>query len=107
MTHQIYFITFVDEFSRMMWSYVKHFRYSKFFKLQQKQSDNSLKILRTNGGGEYTSNDFEEFCKNHGIIHEVTAPYTPQHNDLVERRNRSILEMARSTVKQKNLPKEL
>jgi transposase InsO family protein len=66
-----------------------------------------LKILRTNGGGEYISNDFEEFCKNHGTIHEVTVPYTPQHNDLVERRNRSILEMARSTVKEKNLPKEL
>jgi transposase InsO family protein len=66
-----------------------------------------VKHLRTGGGGKYTSNDFEELCKNHGIILEVTSPYTPQHNGLAERRNRSILDMAKSMVKQKDLPKEL
>ncbi|MCH81779.1 hypothetical protein A2U01_0002571 [Trifolium medium] len=39
-----------------------------------------------------------------GIVHEVTAPYTPQHNSLAERRNITILDMARSMLKQKNMP---
>ena len=37
-------------------------------------------------GGEYTSHEFEDFCKNEGIAHEVMAPYTPQHNGTAERR---------------------
>ncbi|GAU46965.1 hypothetical protein TSUD_143070 [Trifolium subterraneum] len=104
-----YFITFVDEYSRMIWLYhikakSEAFEVFKRFKtLVEKQSDKSIKVLRTYGGGEYTSKEFENYCKDQGIIHEVTAPYTPQHNGLAERRNRSILDMARSMVKQKGL----
>jgi transposase InsO family protein len=65
-----------------------------------------LKILRTDGGGEYTSRDFESYCSNQGIIHEFTAPYTPQHNGFTERRNRSLLDMAKSMLKEKKLPHE-
>ncbi|CAJ2663346.1 unnamed protein product [Trifolium pratense] len=105
-----YFITFVDEYSRMIWLY--HIKaksdafevFKKFKTLVEKQSDKSIKVLRTDGGGEYTSKEFENYCKEQGIIHEITAPYTPQHNGLAERRNRTILDMARSMVKQKGLP---
>ncbi|GAU25674.1 hypothetical protein TSUD_266010 [Trifolium subterraneum] len=81
------------------------FEVSKRFKtLVEKKSDKQIKVFRTDGGGEYTSKEFENYCKDQGIIHEVTTPYIPQHNGLVERRNRSILDMARSMVKQKGLP---
>ena len=70
----------------------------------EKESEKSIKILRTYGGGEYTSKEFEAFCTNHGVVHEVTAPYTPQHNGPAERRNRTLLNMTRSMLKQKNLP---
>ncbi|GAU33426.1 hypothetical protein TSUD_380620 [Trifolium subterraneum] len=105
-----YFITFVNEYSRMIWLYhikakSEAFEVFKRFKtLVEKQSYKSIKVLRTDGGGEYTSKEFENYCKDQGIIHEVTTPYTPQHNGLTERRNRSILDMARSMVKQKGLP---
>jgi len=72
--------------------------------LVKKQSVTSIKILRTDGGGEYTSKVFEKFCEDNGIIHEVFAPYTPQHNGLDERRNRSLLDMTRSMLKLKNMP---
>ena len=72
--------------------------------LIEKESEKSIKILRTDGGGEYTSKDFEDFCKSEDIVHEVTPPYTPQHNGLAERRNRTLLNMARSMIKQKSLP---
>lgn len=47
--------------------------------LVENQSEKKIKVLRTDGGGEYTSKMFEEFYTEHGVIHEVTAPYTPQH----------------------------
>ncbi|KAK2439455.1 putative mitochondrial protein [Trifolium repens] len=105
-----YFITFVDEFTRMIWLFtikLKSEALSVFKNLKiliEKESEKSIKILRTDGGGEYTSKDFEDFCKNEGIAHEVTPPYTPQHNGLAERRNRTLLNMARSMIKQKSLP---
>jgi len=81
-----YFVLFVDDFSRKIWSYLLKengvvFTIFKEFKtLVEKQSGRSLKVLRTNGGGEYTSNEFERFYNGHEVVHEVVAPYTPQHN---------------------------
>lgn len=60
--------------------------------------------MRTDGGEEYTSKDFDDFCVIEGIAHEVTSPSTPQHNGLAERRNRTILNMERSKLKQKKMP---
>ena len=65
------------------------------------------RVLRTNGGGEYVSTEFNEFCESERIIHEVTPPYTPQHNGVAERKNRTLLNMVRSMLKSKNLPKYL
>ncbi|KAG8478853.1 hypothetical protein CXB51_028662 [Gossypium anomalum] len=70
-----------------------------------KQSGYFIKILRTDRGGEYTSKLFESFCKEHGIIHQLTTAYTPQQNGVAERKNRTILDMARSMVKGKHLPR--
>ena len=106
-----YFITFVDEYSRKMWIYLIQTKdevfdvFKRFKVLVENQSSKKLKILRTDGGGEYTSKKFESFCVENGVEHEVTAPYTPQHNGLAERRNRTILDMARCMVKHRNLPK--
>jgi len=78
--------------------------FKRFKILVEKENDKSIRILKTDGGGEYTSKDFEAFCTSQGVVHEVTAPYTPQHNELAERRNRTLLNMTRSMIKQKNLP---
>lgn len=72
--------------------------------MAEKQSGKFIKVLRTDGGREYVSNVFEEFCIKHGIQHEVTAPYTLQHNGLAERRNRTVLNMVKSMLKEKRLP---
>lgn len=79
----------------------------KFKSLAEKQSGLRIKILRSNGGGEYVSDSFNNFCSSEGIIHEVTPPYTPQHNGVVERKNRTIMNMVRSMLKCKKLPKFL
>lgn len=64
----------------------------KRFKINvERESGKLVKILRTDGGGEYTSYASEKFCQDSGIAHEVTAPYTPQHNSLAKRKNRTIM----------------
>lgn len=69
----------------------------------EKQSHRAIKVLRTDGGGEYTSNEFQAFCYKEGIVHEITAPYTPQHNGMAERRNKNVMNMARCMLRTKNI----
>lgn len=58
-----------------------------------------IKTLRTDRGGEFTSQEFRSFCEDHGINRHLTAPYSPQQNGDVERRNRTLMEMTRSIMK--------
>ena len=49
---------------------------------------------------------FRNFCEEHGIHHSLTVPKSPQQNGVVERKNRTVMEMARSMLKTKQMPKE-
>jgi hypothetical protein len=55
-------------------------------------------VLRTDYGGEFCGNEFEEFCKEYGIARQKTTPYTPQHNGVLERMNEMLMEKARSML---------
>lgn len=68
------------------------------------QVDKRLKILRTDRGGEFTSAEFNAFCENEGIERQLTAPYSPQQNGVVERRNQTVVAMARSLLKSQGMP---
>ncbi|KAD7477788.1 hypothetical protein E3N88_00924 [Mikania micrantha] len=57
-------------------------------------------------GGEYCGNEFQKYLKEHGILHQLTTSYTPQQNGVAERKNRSLLELARSMLKNKDMPNE-
>ena len=70
------------------------------------ESGYSLKALRTDRGGEFTSKLFDDFCEAHGIRRFLTVPRSPQQNGVVERKNRTILDMVRSMLKSKHMPKE-
>ncbi|GJY50252.1 retrotransposon protein, putative, ty1-copia subclass [Tanacetum coccineum] len=79
------------------------------FKVFQKEVENQLgktiKSLRSDRGGEYMSQEFLDHLKEHGIIAQRTPPYTPQHNGVSERRNRTLLDMVCSMMSQTTLPK--
>ncbi|KAL4318116.1 hypothetical protein GQ457_18G020990 [Hibiscus cannabinus] len=70
----------------------------------EKQSEKPVKALRTDKGGEFTSKDFWMFCEENGIHRELTTPYTPEQNGVAERKNRTVVEMARSMLQEKGLP---
>ncbi|CAJ2628653.1 unnamed protein product [Trifolium pratense] len=102
-----YFVSFVDEFSRMMWVYPMKTKdevlvvFQRFKAVVEKQAGRKINVLRSDGGGEYTSHNFRSFCKKEGISHEVT----PQHNGVCETRNTTIMKMTRCMLKEKKLPK--
>ena len=58
----------------------------------------------SNNGGEYTSNDFKDFCKEARIKREMTVSYNPQQNGVMERKNRSIIDSARAMIHDQELP---
>ncbi|GJX50518.1 zinc finger, CCHC-type containing protein [Tanacetum coccineum] len=65
----------------------------------------TIKSLRSNRGGEYMIQEFLDHLKEHGIIVYRTPSYTPQHNGVSERRNRTLLDMVRSMMSQTTLSK--
>ncbi|KAL4280140.1 hypothetical protein GQ457_03G000400 [Hibiscus cannabinus] len=80
--------------------------FKNFKALVEKESGFEIKSLRSDRGGEFTSNEFNDFCKANGIRRPLTVPRSPQQNGVAERKNRTILNMARSMLKAKNMPKE-
>jgi transposase InsO family protein len=73
----------------------------------EKSIGRSIKCLRTDNGGEFTSIEFENYCKEFGIDRHKNIAYTPQHNGVVERMNMTLLERVRSMLSNANLRQEL
>ncbi|GJX22050.1 retrotransposon protein, putative, ty1-copia subclass [Tanacetum coccineum] len=69
------------------------------------QLGKTIKSLRSDRRGEYISQEFLDHLKEQGIIAHRTLPYTPQHNGVSERRNRTLLGMVHSMMSQTTLPK--
>ena len=110
-SHKRYFITFTNDFSRKTWVYFlveksETIEVFKRFKAKvEKESEKFIQCFRTDRGGEYTSNEFVDVCERSGIKRQLTAAYTPQQNGVSERRNRTIMNMVRSLLANKNMPK--
>ena len=68
------------------------------------ESGKRLKVLRTDRGGEFTAVEFATYCVEEGVERHLTAPYSPQQNGVVERRNQTIVGMTRCMLKAKGMP---
>jgi hypothetical protein len=105
-----YYILFVDDYTRFSWLYLLKnksdvFSTFKTFKATvEKQLSKQIKFLRTDCGGEYTSNEFNAFCASNGITHHLLCPHTPQQNGIVERKHRHIIECAFTILSHASLP---
>ena len=79
-----YFITFIDDHSRFTYVYLmktkdQAFDMFKCYKaLVENQLGKKIKILHSDRGGEYFPYEFSYFCEENGLIHQTSAPYTPQ-----------------------------
>ncbi|KAJ9568333.1 hypothetical protein OSB04_004299 [Centaurea solstitialis] len=105
-----YFITFTDDFSRYGYVYLMKHKFETFEKFKEYQNevqnllDKRIKFLRSDRGGEYLSDEFDNHLMECGIVSQLTPPYTPQMNGVSERRNRTLLDMVRTMMCHSMLP---
>ena len=104
-----YFLLIVDDFSRLMWVEILKNKseafgaFQKLKTLEESESNGALiKCLRTDHGGEFTSKEFLKWCEEKGIQRQLTTTYTPQQNGVVERKNRTVVSLLRSMLKDKS-----
>ena len=106
-------MTFTDDFSRKTRIYFlkkkdEEFKWFYTFKaLVENQTEKKIKVLRTDNGTKYESNEFNDFCREAGIKRETTTVYTPEKNGVVEIQNRTIVEAARAMLCDQGLLKFL
>jgi hypothetical protein len=101
-----YVLTFVDDFSRYVWLYFLSHKSQVFHTFKrwlaqvERESGARLRTLRSDNGGEYTSNEFKAFMDELGIHHETTIAGTPEQNGVAERMNRTLMDKARANMAQ-------
>ena len=69
----------------------------------EKEIGKNLKCLRSDRGGEFKSREFEMFYSDKGIKRQTSTPRTPPQNGFFERRNRLVMDCARTLMMEKNV----
>ena len=106
-----YAYVIVDDFSKYTWVLFlsqkneAFYEFSKFCNKAQNKKGFTITCIRSDHEREFENIDFEEYCNEHGINHNFSAPRTPQQNRVVERKNRTLQEIARTMLNENNLPK--
>nr|GEX90317.1 retrovirus-related Pol polyprotein from transposon TNT 1-94 [Tanacetum cinerariifolium] len=107
----LYTFVIVDDFSRYTWTrFIKNKteafeRFEIFSRKIQNQLGCSIVSIRTDRGREFDNEvQFGEFCNSNGITHNFSAPRTPQSNDVIERKNRTLQELSRTMLSEQSLP---
>ncbi|GJV83238.1 retrovirus-related pol polyprotein from transposon TNT 1-94 [Tanacetum coccineum] len=99
-----YILVIVDDYSRFTW--VKFLRSKdetptvviKFLKQIQVGLNKTVRFIRTDNGTEFVNKTLYDYYESVGIFHQKTVPRTPQQNGVVERRNRTLVEAARTML---------
>jgi GAG-pre-integrase domain/Integrase core domain len=105
-----WFVLFIDNCTRMTWLYVLKTKdevpyvFKTFFKMVRNQFGKMIKYLRSDNGGEFVNKVLRDFFNSQGIIHETSCIGTPQQNGVAERKNRHVLETARSMLLEYDVP---
>lgn len=117
---ELYAMTLTDDFSAHPWTYflkrkseaLSRYRqwrdevqaYFKDNLVELELSPEFVQFLRSDNGGEFTSQAFEAQLAADGVKHETTAPYTPQQNGVAERMNQTLVSTATTMLIESGLP---
>jgi hypothetical protein len=105
-----YGLVIVDDFSRFTWVFFLSDKgetqetLKKFMRRAQNEFELKIKKVRSDNGTEFKNIGVEEFLGAEGIKHEFSVPYTPQQNGVVERKNRTLIEAARTMLDEYKTP---
>jgi transposase InsO family protein len=104
----LYCLIVVDDYSRYTWVFFLKDKtevastFKKFAKKAQNEFEVKIKKIRSDNGKEFDNTNIEEYCDEVGIKHEVSTTYTPQQNSVVERKNRTLITLARTMLVEYN-----
>ena len=105
-----YVLILVDDFSHFTWIFFLEHKdqtfshFEIFRKRVEKEKGFSALRIRIDGGDEFINQSFITYCEENGIKHELSCPRTPQQNGVVERKNHTLQEMARTMISEYGLP---
>jgi transposase InsO family protein len=96
-----YCLVIVDDYSRYTWVFFLHDKditcdiFKSFVRRVENEFEQKLKKVRSGNGSEFKNINVEEFCDEKGIKHEFSTTYTPEQNGVVERENRTLIDMTK------------
>jgi hypothetical protein len=99
-----YCLVIVDDYSHFTWVFFLQDKSQTqetlkgFLRRAQNEFGLRIKKIRSDNGTEFKNSQIEGFLEEEGIKHEFSSPYTPQQNGVVERKNRTLLDMARTML---------
>ena len=99
-----YCIVVVDDYSKYSWVFFLHDKadtydtFKNFITRVGNEFELKVKKVRSDNGSEFRNTRVEELCDEKGIKHEFSTKYTPEQNGLVERKNRTLIDMAKSML---------
>jgi transposase InsO family protein len=104
-----YCLVIVDDYSRYTWVYFFKHKYETqqtvkdFTKEVERQYGQDILMIRSDNGTEFKNYTLNEFLSDEGIHHQYSTPYTPQQNGVAERKNRTLMDMARTMLAELSL----
>jgi hypothetical protein len=104
-----YFLLLDDDLSRYMWVMILGSKGEDANAIRRVQvaaeaeCGCKLRVLRTDNGGEFTVAEFASYCADEGVQRHYSAPYDPQQNGVVERRNQTVVGKAQALLKQRGM----
>jgi transposase InsO family protein len=105
-----YYLVIVDDHSRFTWVFFLQEKSQTqdtlkgFLRRAQNEFGLRIKKIRSDNGTEFKNSQIECFLEDEGINHEFSSPYTPEQNGVVERKNRTLLDMARTMLDEYKTP---
>jgi transposase InsO family protein len=106
-----YILVIVDDYSRYSWGFFlksKDQVFEHFWLLALRLNNehpNCSKVIHSDNGTEFRNVSFDEFYLEHGIDQQFSATHVPQQNGVVERKNHTLVEMARTLLNEHRTPR--
>ncbi|KAD3640040.1 hypothetical protein E3N88_29263 [Mikania micrantha] len=110
MAKKKYCLVIVDDYSRFVWTFFLHSKgevakaIMNFVLYVEKQYSIPVKCVRSDNGTEFRNHILDEFYLSKGIQRQYSIPRTPEQNGVVERKNRTLIEAARTMLADSGLP---
>jgi transposase InsO family protein len=107
-----YVLVVVDDYSSYAWVFFLEDKSETFgfvrdliVRLKNERHGNAIRAICSDNGSEFKNSRFDAFCHDLGLEHQYSTPFVPPQNGVVERKNRTLCEMARMMLDEHRTPR--